>query len=253
MIAWNETTNDVRSGQTTAGDGFGYWLLKFDGIEGDTDKDLTHGRGFGAIEYAYSQMAQAAGIQMTECRLFEEGGRRHFMTKRFDRRDGGEKLHVQTLGGLAHLDFNAPGANSYEQAFLTIRQLNLGMEAVEQQFRRMVFNVLARNQDDHVKNIAFLMDKSGQWSLSPAYDVCYSYNPNGLWTASHQMTINGKRDGFSREDLRACGAATMIKSRRADTLIDEVRTAVAKWPDFASRAGVSSAEIATIQGHLRLL
>lgn len=252
LIAWNEATNEVRSGQTTAGEGFGYWLLKFDGIEGDTDRDLTHGRGFGAIEYAYSRMAQAAGIRMTECRLFAEGGRRHFMTKRFDRRDGGEKLHVQTLGSLAHLDFNAAGANSYEQAFLTIRQLGLEMNDVEQLFRRMVFNVLARNQDDHVKNIAFLMDKRGQWSLSPAYDVCYSYNPTGLWTARHQMTINGKRDDFSRADLRACGVTTMLKPRRANALIDEVRAAVENWPDYAHQAGVSTAEADTIYSHLRL-
>jgi serine/threonine-protein kinase HipA len=174
------------------------------------------------------------------------------MTKRFDRRDGGEKLHVQTLGGLAHLDFNAAGANSYEQAFLIMRQLELGMKDVEQLFRRMAFNVIARNQDDHVKNIAFLMDKRGQWSLAPAYDVCYSYNPTGLWTASHQMTINGKRDGFSRADLSACGAIAMLKPRRANTLIDEVRAAVEQWPEYAYRARVSPAEIETIYRHLRL-
>ncbi len=179
VIAWNPTTNEVRSGQLAAGDGFEYWLLKFDGVSGNRDKELEDPKGYGAIEYAYALMAQAAGMSMTQCRLLEERGRRHFMTRRFDREADGEKLHMQSLCALAHFDFNQAGAYSYEQALLVIRQLGLPMEAVEEQFRRMVFNIVARNQDDHVKNIAFLMNKRGEWSLAPAFDVTYSYNPSG--------------------------------------------------------------------------
>ena len=159
VIAWNPQTNEVRSGQIEAGDGFDYWLLKFDGVTGNKDKELEDPKGYGAIEYAYYLMAKAAGITMSECRLLEEGGRRHFMTRRFDRLTGGEKLHMQSLCALAHFDFNQAGAYSYEQALLAIRQLELPMAAVEEQFRRMAFNIVARNQDDHVKNIAFLMDQ----------------------------------------------------------------------------------------------
>ncbi|HEY4394257.1 MAG TPA: type II toxin-antitoxin system HipA family toxin, partial [Polyangia bacterium] len=154
VIAWNRRTNEVRSGQLPAGEGFEYWLMKFDGVAGNKDKELDDPKGYGAIEYAYHLMALAAGIFMTESRLLEENGRRHFMTRRFDRLEGGEKLHMQSLGALAHLDFNEPGAYAYEQAFLAIRRLNLPMQAVEEQFRRMAFNIVARNQDDHVKNIA---------------------------------------------------------------------------------------------------
>ena len=178
VIAWNRETNEVRSGQIIAAKGFDYWLLKFDGVTGNKDKELEDPKGYGAIEYAYYLMAKAAGVTMSECRLLEESGRRHFMTRRFDRLDGGEKLHMQSLCALAHFDFNQAGAYGYEQAFLVIRQLNLPMAAVEEQFRRMAFNIIARNQDDHVKNIAFLMDKAGHWSLAPAFDVIYSYNPD---------------------------------------------------------------------------
>lgn len=179
VIAWNPKSNEVRSGQVEAGAGFGYWLLKFDGVSGNKDKELEDPKGYGAIEYAYALMAQAAGVTMSECRLLEENGRRHFMTRRFDRLTDGGKLHMQSLGSLAHYDYNLPGAYSYEQALQVIRQLGLPMAAVEEQFRRMLFNVVARNQDDHVKNIAFLMDREGRWSLAPAFDVTYSYNPAG--------------------------------------------------------------------------
>ncbi|MGA8205635.1 MAG: type II toxin-antitoxin system HipA family toxin, partial [Woeseiaceae bacterium] len=195
VIAWNPETNEVRSGQVTAGKGFQYWILKFDGVSGNRDKELEDPQGYGVIEYAYARMAKDAGIEMSECRLFEESGRRHFMSRRFDRTDDGDKLHMQSLCGLAHFDYNLAGAYSYEQALLAMRRLDLPMQSIEEQFRRMVFNVVARNQDDHVKNIAFLMDKSGRWSLSPAFDVTYSYNPAGQWTAAHQMTINGRNDG----------------------------------------------------------
>ncbi len=236
VIAWNRATNEVRSGQIAAGEGFEYWLLKFDGVAGNKDKELEDPKGYGAIEYAYHLMAKAAGITMSECRLLEENGRRHFMTRRFDRLAGGAKLHMQSLGALAHFDFNQAGACSYEQALMTVRQLKLPMAAAEEQFRRMVFNIVARNQDDHVKNIAFLMNQQGGWSLAPAFDVTYSYNPSGSWTATHQMTLNGKRDGFTREDFAACAKAALMKRGRAATIIEEVQAAVRRWPEFAVEA-----------------
>ena len=249
IIAWNRETNEV---QVEAGKGFDYWLLKFDGVSGNKDKELEDPKGYGAIEYAYFLMAKAAGINMSECRLLEEGGRRHFMTWRFDRLESGGKLHMQSLCALAHFDFNQAGAYSYEQALLTIRQLNLPMAAVEEQFRRMTFNIIARNQDDHVKNIAFLMDKAGQWSLTPAFDVTYSYNPTGDWTATHQMTMNGKRDGFRLADFRACAKSALMKRGRAEAIIEEVRAAVSKWPDYAEQARVMSNWRKQIQKNLRL-
>ena len=166
LIAWNPQTNEVRSGQVDAGPGFEYWLLKFDGVRGNRDKEMEDPKGYGAIEFACYLMAQDCGIAMEECRLFEENDRRHFMTRRFDRTRDGKKVHMQSLCALAHYDFNLAGAYSYEQALLVMRQLRLPMSAIEQQFRRMAFNIVIRNQDDHVKNIAFLMDQAGTWSLS---------------------------------------------------------------------------------------
>jgi serine/threonine-protein kinase HipA len=252
VIAWNRETNEVRSGQVAADDGFEYWLMKFDGVSGNKDKELDDPKGYGAIEYAYHLMAKKAGIIMNECRLLEESGRRHFMTRRFDRLPRGEKLHMQSLCALAHFDFNQAGAYSYEQALLTIRQLSLPMAAVEQQFRRMVFNIVARNQDDHVKNIAFLMDKQGQWSLAPAFDMTYSYNPSGGWTATHQMTLNGKRDGFTLMDFDACAKSAMMKRGRAAAILEEVRTAVMEWPAFAAAAQVSAERQEQIKNTHRL-
>jgi len=246
VIAWNPTTNEVRSGQVKAPSGFEYWLMKFDGVSNNTDRDLADPNGFGAIEYAYSLMAKAAGIEMSECRLFEEGGRRHFMTKRFDRLENGDKLHMQSLAALAHLDFNDPAAHSYEQALAVIRRLELSMDAVEEQFRRMVFNVVARNQDDHVKNIAFLMDKRGQWSLAPAFDVMYAYNPSGAWTARHQMSLAGKRDGFTLDDLKAVAATASMKRGRAEKIAREVASAIARWREFAAEAGVAERQVEMI-------
>lgn len=252
VIAWNRATNEVRSGQVAAGEGFDYWLLKFDGVAGNKDKELEDPKGYGAIEYAYYLMAKAAGITMSECRLLEENGRRHFMTRRFDRLAGGEKLHMQSLCALAHFDFNQAGAYAYEQALLTIRQLKLPMVAVEEQFRRMVFNIVARNQDDHVKNIAFLMDKQGRWSLAPAFDMTYSYNPSGSWTAAHQMTLNGKRDGFTLQDFEACARASLMKRGRAKALIDDVQAAVRRWPEFAAQAQLADEWRSKIQSSHRL-
>lgn len=252
VIAWNPATQEIRSGQVRAEEGFEHWLLKFDGVRSNKDKELDDPMGYGAIEYAYHLMAEAAGIEMTACRLLEENGRRHFMTKRFDRTAGGEKLHMQSLCALAHFDFNAAGAYSYEQAFLVMRQLGLPMAQLEQQFRRMLFNVIARNQDDHVKNIAFLMDRSGSWRLSPAYDVCYSYNPQGAWTATHQMTINGKRDGFTHADFSACAQVAFLKRGRCEALLEEVRTAVTRWSQFATAARLSDQETQSIARTHRL-
>ena len=236
VIAWNPETKEVRSGQIAAGEGFEYWLLKFDGVSGNKDKELDDPTGYGAIEYAYYLMANAAGITMSECRLLEENGRRHFMTRRFDRLAAGEKLHMQSLCAMAHFDFNQAGAYSYEQALLTIRQLGLPTAAVEEQFRRMVFNIVARNQDDHVKNIAFLMNKQGGWALAPAYDMTYSYNTAGAWTATHQMTMNGSRDGFVLADFEACAKAASMKRGRARAIIGEVQAAVTRWAEFAAAA-----------------
>lgn len=240
VIAWNRETHEVRSGQIAAGQGFDYWLLKFDGVTGNKDKELEDPKGYGAIEYAYYLMARATGIAMSECRLLEEGGRRHFMTRRFDRLEGGEKLHMQSLCALAHFDFNHAGAYSYEQALLTIRQLNLPMAAVEEQFRRMTFNIIARNQDDHVKNIAFLMDREGRWTLSPAFDLTYAFQPSGLWTNRHQMSLNGKRDGFALDDFRRVAEFASMKAGRAERIVGEVREAVLRWPEFATAADVAA-------------
>ncbi len=252
VIAWDRSTNEVHSGQIDAGPNFEYWLLKFDGVSANKDKELDYPQGYSAIEYAYYLMARAAGIHMNECRLLEEDGRRHFMTQRFDRLPGGRKLHMQSLGALANFDFNQAGAHSYEQALLVVRQLGLSMKDIEEQFRRMVFNIMARNQDDHVKNIAFLMNKQGEWSLAPAFDVTYSYNPSGAWTSTHQMTMNGKRDQFTLADFQACEQAAQMKRGRALAIIEEVRKAITRWPEFAHDAKVTSAWIEEIQSNHRI-
>ena len=252
VIAWNPKTNEVRSGQVKAPPGFEYWLLKFDGVSNNTDRDLADPQGFGAIEYAYSLMGRTAGIRMAECRLFEESGRRHFMTRRFDRLDDGEKLHMQSLAALAHFDFNNPVAHSYEQALTVIRRLGLSMDNIEEQFRRMVFNVIARNQDDHVKNIAFLMDKQGRWSLSPAFDVMYAYNPSGTWTAMHPMSLAGKRDGFAFDDFKKVAETASMKRGRAEAITREVAAAVGRWREFAEQAGVLTDQIEKIGNAHRL-
>jgi serine/threonine-protein kinase HipA len=238
FIAYNDATGQVRSGQVEVGGGFRHWLLKFDGVLRSGDHGLTDPRGWGAVEYAYSKMARAAGIEMTECRLLEENGRRHFMTRRFDRPEEGDKLHMQTVGALEHVSYNEPGTYSYEQVLLLIRRLGLGTPAVEQQFRRMVFNVVARNQDDHVKNIAFLMDRGGAWSLAPAYDVIWAWKPGNLWLDSHQMSINGKRTGFTVADLREVAAVAGLKRGRAETILAEVGAVVAGWTGIAGEVGV---------------
>ncbi len=230
----------VISGQTDVPEGYDYWILKFDGV---SDLELGEPKGYGRIEYAYYLMAKAAGIEMTTCRLLEENGRAHFLTRRFDRPKSG-KVHLQSLCGLAHYDFNMAGAYSYESAFAVMRQLRLSKADAIQQYRRMVFNVMARNQDDHTKNIAFLMNRQGRWKLSPAYDLIYAHNPAGKWTNQHQMSINGKRDHFTLGDLTAVGDSISIPKPRE--IIDAIVDAVKRWPEFAGRAGVRAQSITEI-------
>ncbi len=254
VIAWNPATGEVRSGQVEGRSDLEPWLIKFDGISNNRDRELESDRpGYGRIEFAYSQMARAAGIEMTECRLLEEGGRAHFVTRRFDRTATGGKLHLQSLCALGHYDFNLPGGTSYEQLFDVIRRLELGRATEEEQFRRTAFNVLARNQDDHTKNTAFLMDRAGRWALSPAFDLTYAHNPQGAWTARHQMSLLGKRDGFVREDFRALGRYLSFKRGRADDLLDQVAQSLAAWPEHAGGAGVDeSVAEAIARGHRSL-
>ena len=248
VIALNEATGEVRSGQVDAPQGFEQWLLKFDGIK---DSGLGDPEGFGRIEYAYYLMAVAAGLSMSECRLLEENDRAHFMTRRFDR-VAGDRLHQQSLCALAHLDFNDPDSHSYEQAFQVMRQLRLSYPEAEQMFRRVVFNVAARNQDDHTKNIAFLMDRSGLWRLAPAFDVTYAYNPLGRWTSRHQMSLNGRRDGFTMEDFLAVGQEMSI--RKPGLIVEEVEAAVGDWTSFAEAAGVPEQQAAGIgRTHRRII
>jgi serine/threonine-protein kinase HipA len=235
LIALHPTTMEVRSGQGDVEPGFEHWILKFDGVS-DEAGEFSAATGYGLVEYAYSQMARAAGIQMTETQLLPEGDRRHFMTRRFDRSDSGEKLHMQSLAAIAHLDFNLPGANGYEHVFRVIRRLRLSREAIEQQFRRMLFNVVARNQDDHVKNIAFVMGPDGGWSLSPAFDLTYAHGRGN--TAQHQMSINGRRDGFELADFEAVAELASMKRGQAKSLLADVTEAVRRWPEFAEAAGI---------------
>jgi len=247
ILVWNPETNEFRSGQVDAGSGFEHWLLKFDGITSSRDTEVATPMGYGRIEYAYHLMAVEAGIEMTTCRLHHEGGRSHFMTKRFDRSPNGGKWHMQSLGAIAHYDYRQPASYSYEQAIQVIRRLGLPRKDMGKQVLRAIFNVVGRNCDDHVKNIAFLMDRRGEWRLSPAFDISYAWNPGGEWTSRHQMSVNGKRDGFMREDLLALAKVADIKKVRAEQMVDRVIEAVRRWPDFAGEAGVSDARIKEIQ------
>lgn len=247
VIAYNENTGEVRSGQIDVPDGFSHWLLKLDGV---TNAELGDPKHYGQIEYVYYLMACAAGINMTECRLLEENGRAHFMTRRFDRLSGNGKVHMQTLCGMAHYDYKMLHAYSYEQAFQVMRRLRLPYSQAEEMFRRMVFNVIARNQDDHTKNISFLMDKSGRWSLSPAYDMSWSYNPKGTWTAKHQMSINGKWDDITRVDLLTLAKNVNIK--QADAIIEQVKDGVSRWSTFATQYGIPYEMVKAIDSTLLL-
>lgn len=252
VLAWNSKTGEFRSGQAPVSEGFSHWIMKFDGVHGNRDKELADPQGYGRIEYAYSLVAADAGIVMDECRLHEEGGRAHFVTRRFDRTDKGTKLHMQSLGAMRHFDYNQAGAYAYEQAIETIQLLSPPVEDIEQQVRWTFFNVLARNHDDHVKNIAFLMNKQGQWRLSPAFDLAYSYNPSGDWTSRHQMSLNGKRDNFHNEDLITFASAAGMKKAKATALLREVAGSVGSWRRYAAEAEVPQRDIKRIESTFRL-
>ena len=247
LIAWNRETNELRSGQVPPPKGFEPWIMKFDGVN---DQALGMSQGYGRIEYAYHMMAKDAGIRMSECRLFEENKRAHFMTRRFDRDSNGDKIHMQSFCAIAHYDFNSAGAYGYEQAFSVIQRLNLGYDTLEEMYRRMVFNIVARNQDDHTKNIAFLMDRNGAWKLSAAFDVIWAYNSSGPWTNQHQMTIDGKRDGFAKADL--LGPAKQFGIKNANRIIEEVVESVSKWPKVAREVGVGQPMVTRIAATHRL-
>ena len=248
VIAYNEKTKEIRSGQVDAPKGFDYWLLKFDGVS-KKSLGLHDPLGFGKIEYAYYLMAEMAGIKISESKLFTENNRSHFMTKRFDR-ENGKKIHMQTLCGLAHFDYNQAGAYSYEQAFQVIRKLNLSHEDSIQLFRRMIFNVLSRNQDDHTKNISFLMTDDGKWSLSPAYDVTYSFDSSNIWLSTHQMSINGKRDNFKISDFEKIAKDENIKNWKS--IFEEVLSGVLLWENFAKDLEIEKDKIFNITKMHRL-
>jgi serine/threonine-protein kinase HipA len=235
VITFNPLTNEIRSGQADAPAGFSHWLLKFDGV---VDQQMGTSSGYGRVEMAYYMMAQAAAIVMTECRLLEENNRAHFMTKRFDRASNNDKFHIQSFCAIMHYDFNEITAYSYEQLFETMRSMLLPYPDAEQLFRRMVFNVMAKNCDDHTKNFSFIMDKAGQWRLAPAFDICHAFRPGSTWVSQHSLSINGKRQNITRDDLLQVAKRMNIK--KAATIINEVHAAVSKWDDFASQANVET-------------
>ncbi|RKZ11706.1 type II toxin-antitoxin system HipA family toxin [bacterium] len=251
IIAFNPDSGEIRSGHLPAVTGFSHWILKLDGVRSVLEREVGTTLGYGRIEYAYSLMAHRAGIRMSECRLLEEGERAHFMTRRFDRSESGQKLHLQSLAAIGHYDFNAAGECSQEEAIAIMRRLELPAPELAEHYRRICFNLMARNQDDHVKNIAFLMDKRGQWSLSPAYDLTWAYNPEGAWTSTHQMTVNGKRDDFTHADLLEFGKVCDLRSGRAKAVIDEVAAAIADWPQLAADAGVPPEQASQMQAYFR--
>jgi serine/threonine-protein kinase HipA len=233
VIAFNPETNEIRTGQADAPKGFTHWLLKFDGVN---DQQIGTSSGYGRVEMAYYLMAKEAAIEMTECRLLEENTRAHFMTKRFDREHGKGKLHVQSFCAIAHYDFNEITLFSYEQLFETMRSMRLPYNDAEQLYRRMVFNVMARNCDDHTKNFSFIMDRTSQWKLAPAFDVCHAFRPGSSWVSQHSLSINGKRMNISRNDLLEVAKKMNIK--KADAIIDQVNAAVSKWNEFAEQTNV---------------
>lgn len=247
IIAYNKDTGEVRSGQITAPEGFDYYIIKLDGVSAEAGFKETE--NYGRLEYSFSELVKRCGIDMTDCSLIEENGRAHFLTKRFDR-ENGKKIHMQTLCGIAHYDFRLLRGYSYEQAFNVMRALHLPYSQAQEMFRRMVFNTVVRNQDDHTKNISFLMGTDGRWRLSPAYDMGFAYNPSGSWTRTHQMSINGKYDDLTRKDLLACAAANNIKN--ASEIIDQVCDEAAKWPSSAKECGVPQNMIDVIVPHLLL-
>lgn len=234
VIAYNEKTGEVKSGQTNAPKGFEHWLIKLDGV---SDVQLGTSKGYGRVEMAYYNMARACGIDMMPSKLIEENSRAHFITKRFDREDGATKHHIQTFCALKHFDYNAITSFSYEQLFQTMRELKLPYPAAEQMFRRMAFNVLARNCDDHTKNFAFRLKQEEKWELAPAYDVCHAYQPKHLWVSQHALSVNGKRTNITKEDLLVIGKS--IKNKKAEAMIGEISDTVGKWKTFADAVNVA--------------
>ncbi len=234
VIAYNVKTGEVRSGQTNAPKGFEHWLVKLDGV---SDVQLGTSHGYGRVEMAYYKMATACGITMMPSRLLEENGRAHFMTKRFDREGGSTKHHLQTFCALKHFDYNSVMSFSYEQLFQTMRELKLPYPDAEQMFRRMVFNVAARNCDDHTKNFSFRLKKDAKWELAPAYDVCHAWQPNHQWVSQHALSINGKRTNITKEDLLIIGKS--INNKKATEAIDEINATVAQWKTYADEVAVS--------------
>ena len=246
ILAWNKDTNEFKSGHVDAGMGYEYWIMKFDGITSSSDIEVATPKGYGKIEYAYHLMAVEAGIEMAKCRLHHEGGRSHFMTKRFDRATNGRKLHMQSLGAIEHFDYRQPASYSYEQAIQVIRRMGLPRKDMDQMVLRAIFNIVGRNCDDHVKNIALLMNQRGEWRLSPGFDIAYAWNPSGQWTSKHQMSVNGKRDGFERDDLIQLANTADIKKVRAGQMVQRVNEVIRCWPDFARKAGVNEEQIIKI-------
>lgn len=238
VVAWNPHTDEIRSGQFDVPPGFEHWMLKFDGV--GKDLELGAGEHYGRIEYAYHLMAVAAGIDMQPCRLLEENGRAHFMTRRFDR-DNNRKDHIQSLCALNHLDYKQRATHAYEQLFLTARKLQLGDDALRQLFLRMAFNVLARNCDDHTKNFSFRLRQGDSWELAPAYDVTHAYNPQGEWTYQHLMSVNGRFKDITRDDLMTVADRFGVVGARA--LLSDVRSALDSWPDHGRAAGVPASEV----------
>ena len=247
IIAYNPLTGEVRSGQIEAPEGFDYYLIKLDGVTAEAGFRET--QNFGRLEYSFYQLVKECGIEMSDCSLIEENGRAHFLTKRFDRQKG-DKIHMQTLCGIAHYDYRNPRSYSYEQAFNVMRALRLPYSQAQEMYRRMVFNVVIRNHDDHTKNISFLMDRQGKWTLSPAYDMGYAYNPNGGWTAQHQMSINGKFDDITRQDLLEFAKRNNIKE--ATEIIDHIAEVSSRWPLLARECEVPRPMIDAIMPNLKL-
>ncbi len=247
VIALNDKTNEIRSGQVNVPRGFEHWLIKFDGVE---DIQLGKTQGYGRIEYAYHKMAVDTGIRMSECRLLEENNRAHFMTRRFDRKNGNEKIHLQTLCAIAHYDYNISNAYSYEQLFQVMRRMRLPNTDVEEMYRRMCFNIIARNLDDHTKNVSFIMEKDQEWKLAPAYDVIYSYNPNGIWTNKHQLSVNGKRENIKNQDLLVVGKQSNIK--HPEQIIEKIIDIVSNWKNYAVGSGLDKKKTNIIYKNLRL-
>jgi serine/threonine-protein kinase HipA len=246
VVALNPATGELRSGQVPTDPGFEQWLLKLDGV--NADLDLGTSGHFGRIEYAYSLMASAAGIEMMRCRLLEEGGRAHFMTRRFDRPDGGAKVHVQTLCALGRLDFRQIGVHDYAQLLLLIDELDLGADARAEAFRRMVFNVAAANCDDHTKNVSFMLGEGGRWQLAPAYDVTHAHAPDSRWTRQHLMAVNGRTTGIERADVAEVGDRFGVPS--ASRIVEQVLDAVTRWPTFAAEAGLPERPSEEVARHI---